>query len=189
MKTSLWMVMAAVSCLAGAGCVAPYGESRMSQAASEREDILLLRETLRRVEGRVEGLEMQADNLRGEWEDSQSYQANSTEDRFEALRQVIESLDQRISELESARQRDREEILDKVAETVARVVKPASTAGRRGTSRAPASGYGYEHTVASGETLSAIAKAYGVTSATIIEANSIENPDRLQVGQVLFIPE
>ncbi|QHI70901.1 LysM peptidoglycan-binding domain-containing protein [Tichowtungia aerotolerans] len=48
---------------------------------------------------------------------------------------------------------------------------------------------GYEHVVQRGETLSAIAKAYNVTAKAIIEANKIKNPNRLSVGQKLFIPE
>jgi len=33
------------------------------------------------------------------------------------------------------------------------------------------------------------AAAYGVTVRSIVEANDIPNPDRLRVGQKLFIPE
>lgn len=44
------------------------------------------------------------------------------------------------------------------------------------------------HTVASGETLSAIARQYGVTVTELAAANGITNPDRIFVGQVLTIP-
>ncbi|MCF7838219.1 MAG: LysM peptidoglycan-binding domain-containing protein [Candidatus Marinimicrobia bacterium] len=55
--------------------------------------------------------------------------------------------------------------------------------------RSPGTGYGYEHTVQPGETLSAIAAAYKVSSRAIIDANNLTKPDFLQAGQVLFIPE
>jgi LysM repeat protein len=42
--------------------------------------------------------------------------------------------------------------------------------------------------VAPGETLSAIAQAYGARSADIIEANGLQSADMLRVGQKLFIP-
>ena len=44
------------------------------------------------------------------------------------------------------------------------------------------------HTVQPGETLSAIALTYGTTVETIVEANHLENPDQLQIGQQLVIP-
>ena len=40
-----------------------------------------------------------------------------------------------------------------------------------------------------GESLSAIASAYGVTIKTILDNNEIKDPNRLRVGQKLFIPE
>jgi outer membrane murein-binding lipoprotein Lpp len=48
---------------------------------------------------------------------------------------------------------------------------------------------GYEHIVATGETLSAIASAYEVSARRIIEANQLADPDNLKIGQKLFIPE
>jgi LasA protease len=45
-----------------------------------------------------------------------------------------------------------------------------------------------EHTVQSGETLSAIAARYNVTLDAIMAANSLDNPNILSVGQVLRLP-
>ncbi|WP_419882069.1 LysM peptidoglycan-binding domain-containing protein [Peribacillus sp. B-H-3] len=44
------------------------------------------------------------------------------------------------------------------------------------------------HVVASNETLSSIAQAYGTTAERIAEANKVPNPDRLVIGQTLVIP-
>jgi len=44
------------------------------------------------------------------------------------------------------------------------------------------------HVVSSGETLGGIARRYGVTTAAIMEANGLTNPDRLSIGQELIIP-
>lgn len=51
------------------------------------------------------------------------------------------------------------------------------------------SGYGYEHKVQAGETLSEIARAYNVRINAIIDANNLTDPDQLKVGKLLFIPE
>ncbi|MCA9919187.1 MAG: LysM peptidoglycan-binding domain-containing protein [Anaerolineales bacterium] len=45
------------------------------------------------------------------------------------------------------------------------------------------------HTVQPGETLTAIARQYGVTVQAIVDANQISNPDRVTAGTVLTIPE
>jgi len=44
------------------------------------------------------------------------------------------------------------------------------------------------HTVKRGESLSEIARAYGVTLQAIVEANDIDNPNRIVTGQKLIIP-
>ena len=75
--------------------------------------------------------------------------------------------------------------------------KPAAdtTAAGGDNSTAPAVPQkGYEHVVESGETLSAIAKAYRaqgvkVTTAQIIAANPKINPNSLIAGKKIFIPD
>ncbi len=44
------------------------------------------------------------------------------------------------------------------------------------------------HTVRVGETLSGIARFYGVSTASLMQANNISNPNRIFVGQSLCIP-
>jgi|SRR5579864_988170 len=44
------------------------------------------------------------------------------------------------------------------------------------------------HTVQPGESLRDIADAYGITTVSVMAANSLSNPDLLQVGQSLVIP-
>ncbi len=72
--------------------------------------------------------------------------------------------------------------------------------GRKGSAAAPradsptaggagaAPQAGGEHTVRAGETLSAIARRYGVTTTAIASANRLTNPNALQIGQQLQIP-
>ncbi len=44
------------------------------------------------------------------------------------------------------------------------------------------------HTVEPGETVGTIAAAYGVSSETVLAANTIDDPDLLKVGQQLLVP-
>ena len=46
----------------------------------------------------------------------------------------------------------------------------------------------FVYTIASGDTLGGIAKRYGLTIRELIEANQIENPNMLRIGQRLAIP-
>lgn len=46
----------------------------------------------------------------------------------------------------------------------------------------------FEHTLRSGETLGALAKRYGVSTESIIEANNISDPRKIRAGQKLTIP-
>jgi lipoprotein NlpD len=52
----------------------------------------------------------------------------------------------------------------------------------------PGPGPGIVHQVRAGETLYRIAKAYGVSARELVHVNDLATPDRLEVGQRLFIP-
>src|SRR5215203_5498687 len=45
------------------------------------------------------------------------------------------------------------------------------------------------YTVQSGDTLSGIAQSFGVSQKALMEANSLDNPNQIYVGQQLIIPE
>ena len=63
-------------------------------------------------------------------------------------------------------------------------VQPTPTAA----AAARALGTGQEYEVQPNDTLSEIANSFGLTSAELAEANQIENPDEIQVGDILIIP-
>ena len=69
---------------------------------------------------------------------------------------------------------------------------PSKTAGTGAPPPAPASpsatDSGRRHAVKSGDTLTSIAAAYGVTTAALQHANQISDPNRLKLGQQLVIP-
>jgi LysM repeat protein len=57
-----------------------------------------------------------------------------------------------------------------------------------GSEVSPAATTASSHVVSAGESLSAIARRYGVTVEAIIEANGLNDPDLIYAGQVLTIP-
>src|SRR5580704_164317 len=66
----------------------------------------------------------------------------------------------------------------------------ASTASTSTPAEEPSakSGNGNSHVVARGETLTSIAKMYGVSVSELQKYNHIDNPLKLQAGQTLLIP-
>lgn len=168
-------------------CVTPYQDQRARQEVREREDLLILREEMRRLSGRIETLELEMEQVYRDIDTQQTEAQRSQRTLRDQMDQRLAGMEQRVDTVDRARIRDREEIVEQLSATMAQLIR--EQAARATPSRPAASGYGYEHVVGPGETLSHIAAAYGVTTRAIINANNISNPDRLQVGQKLFIPE
>jgi LysM repeat protein len=61
--------------------------------------------------------------------------------------------------------------------------KPAPAAAQN-----PASGEGRYHTLAKGETLSAVSRKYNVRLKSILDANHFKDPNHLSVGTKVFVP-
>ena len=62
------------------------------------------------------------------------------------------------------------------------------TSGSSGSSRASSSGKFYEHEVAPGQSLSVIAREYGVSMQEIMDENGLKDASLIRVGQKLLIP-
>ena len=147
-------------------------QSYQSQTTRTRqtEDQLIQQENQRRMAGRIETLEREIGRISHE---------------LDTLRQTF---DARYTQLERKTDEDKRELIARLTAQLEQLLaqKPAPTPARTSSGGNIS---GYEHIVRQGETLSTIAKAYNVTSKAIIESNRIKNPDRLSIGQKLFIPE
>ncbi len=172
----------------GTGCVT-YQDGRAREAAHQREDALMVQEDIRRLSGQIEGLELEIERMHRELDNLRSEQARAADAQTQSAEARIASLERRIREVDQARENDKQEIVERLSTTIEQLMRSQQAGRQQAQARTTHSGYGYEHTVAPGETLSHIATAYGVTTRVIVEANNIENPDRLRVGQQLFIPE
>jgi len=92
----------------------------------------------------------------------------------------LKAVEDRIAAVDAARQKDRQAIIDQLA-------KELAGAGA-GKTAPPAPGDGKEHVVQKGETLSSIAKSYGVTVGDLRKANNLTGND-IKVSQKLVIPK
>jgi len=124
------------------------------------------------AEARMEDMDKEIRSLRTE------LAARPTNADLQKLEQRVEELEKQIRDLDRRRKQDREEMLDILSKRMAEILaaRPAPHAG------------GQTHVVSQGETLSAIASAYRVSSQAIIRANQLNNPDNLKIGQKLIIP-
>jgi Tfp pilus assembly protein FimV len=119
----------------------------------------------------------------------------------------LKALAAQVQEIDKKRLADRELILDKIKELGAisggpstghrsKPVADTPTATANGDNATPPAvpQKGYDYTIAPGDTVSAIAKAYRaqgvkVTTAQIIAANPKMNPNALIAGKKIFIPD
>ena len=97
----------------------------------------------------------------------------------------IRALEQKVKELDAARETDRQAIIDELSRKMAAILSAQNPAPEP----QPAAADGKGHVVQTGETLSGLAARYHVKSADILKANHIKTPDSIRVGQTLIIPE
>ena len=184
-------IIGAMAILAGlTGCLTMQDPGEVAQ---RQEDMLLLHEDLKHTKGRLETLEMEYQRLLRELDALQGT-ANSSEGETRSTQVRLDEIDRRLGLLEGARVRDRQAIVDQLSGKMADIMGDG-TAGKSSrkskavSTKAAASATGYEHVVKSGDTLTAIADAYKVKAGAIIEANKLQSPYTLRVGQKLFIPQ
>lgn len=171
-----------------AGCMTYEETSR--QAMAGREDYLLVQEEMRRLSGRLEAVELEISRLQAHLDTLRASQGQSADAAARMLQVRIEELESRLRALDAARERDKQEIVDVLSKKVAQLVTSPPSAGaakKQNTPRRSGPQTGYEHEVKAGESLSAIAAAYGVSIKVIMEDNDLKDPNRLRVGQKLFI--
>lgn len=162
--------------LAG-GCVTGFSEGQKeemrgrTEARNLRADVLTLKERMGDVEARQREMDR----------DMQSLKAAQAQMAAELAAQKTQS-ERDLAALRQAQDASRQEIVGKLSEQISALLRSPAGRGER-TER------GRQHTVQRGQTLSEIAAAYGVTVDVIVRANGLKTPDRIQVGDTLFIPE
>jgi LysM repeat protein len=186
------VALVALALAAGPGC-ATYFEDVNAQQVRQQEDLRTLQEQIQRLSGRIEGIEMETQRLAAETESVRKLASSAGESQGRLLQGQVQEIGTRVRQLEAARETDRQAIVDDISRRMAEIMKKSSvgtsSSGTRTATRRSSSSSGYEHVVKAGESLSAIAAAYGVSSAVIAQENGISDPSKVRVGQKLFIPE
>jgi LysM repeat protein len=113
------------------------------------------------------------------------------QDKLEQLSQEIAKLSEAIKESEASKEKAANEKSPNATPPKAIAVSPTptppATVGVENPSPSEPSGT-RSHVVAKGETLTQIAKQYGVTVEEIQQANKIQDAKKLQIGQTIKIP-
>ena len=140
-------------------------QQRQSVAARQRAAAQMNEERFRRLQGRVESVEMENDRLVME---------------LDQLKRQISQMNGTIRAQDAKRVKESQELIRRVEGLLKKSVASAPSSRSRGPGR--------EHVVEAGHTLSVIAQAYGTTVSAIKKANNLKS-DNIYVGQKLFIPE
>jgi LysM repeat protein len=166
-------------------------EERFRRLNTTVEDLLGAQATLQK---RIGALSDELRTVRDEQE-----RAPNRYVRHDDLRKALDRLAEKIRELDQKREDDKRLILDeirKLAQAPLPEPPPRRAKDREPQPLAPAPGpmKGYEYVVKSGDTLVAIIAAYQqsgvkVTQAQVQKANPGLNPNRLGIGQKVFIPD
>ena len=187
MKTLLPLGMLAALALAG-GCMTPTDPEYVSRM----QDIDVMHERVQKLQDRIQAVELEQQDLHREM----TALKQSLGSASQPTQARLETLEKRVVALDAAREQDRKAIIDELSHKVSALMSSAASGGssssgrsRRGAGGGGGSDTGYEHVVQSGDTLSAIAKAYGVSQSAILSANNMKSSSMLRVGQNLFIPK
>ncbi len=185
MKMYMYSIVSIALVVSLSGCQTTGWEQQQRQDERLASEISELRVSMQRMEHRLSDLIGEQDDLGADLlslRDALREQSSRSDSSFSAL---SSRLDEQEARQRALRQELTEDLSRRMEEVIRTQVRAASASQRPRGSRAEV---GYEHEVQSGETLSEIARAYGVTSQDIMQANDLRNPDVLRVGQTLFIP-
>ena len=178
-----------VLCIAALALVGCQSNELEREQVSQREDIRELQERIGQLKSDVDMIQDENQMLRDEITQLKRDLSLSQNANVQ-YQKDIQRLDELVKTLDTAREQDRKIIVDEVSREISRLSKKISSqpsAPKAVSSKAQVE-EGLEHIVAKGETLTAIAKAYGVSTQSIMNANKLSKPD-LKIGQKLFIPK
>src|ERR1051326_7406526 len=190
------MIFQSVGCVLAvalvSGCAMMDSMAGGSSGSAKETRYTNLEERIQTLTSRIADLEQRNANLQNDVKDLQTRLAQvQTSSGGAASASDVQQLRAQVAALEAQREKDKQVILDQVAKEIAGVAGAAGSKRASPTTRDTSKGssdVGYEHVVEKGQTLTDIAKAYGVTVAAIKKENGLKS-DNISIGQKLFIPK
>jgi LysM repeat protein len=186
-----WWIVGAVAAAAMLGMARPATVAGADDTVAQ--SLSVLEEKVDRLRAQVEDLQFRNQKQQQQIEDLQSQITQIRKSSGGASADDIAQLQAQIKAVDAARERDRQVIVDQVARELAAISGGSRTGSKPpkpgGSSNFTNTGGGAEHVVQKGETLTTIARAYGVGIEDLKKANQLTNPNDLKVGQKLVIPK
>ena len=195
MKNIVFHTLPILAVVAFSGCETMYNNSSRRQeadnaamrAAMERQQLSRDTEIAKAAAQSAEVQLQQLDTRLSRLEDGVRQSQNANGADLAALQRELASLKGETAAIRADRDALKKEIVNEISTELAKLLAAQQKAASAVRAEA-ASQSGYEHKVQSGQTLSAIAQAYGVSVEKIKKANGLTN-DVIRVGQTLFIPD
>lgn len=187
MKTILLYILFGCMFIVQIGCQTTAGweeqQRRDARLTSEMESV---RVGMQRLEHRIADIIREQETLGQDLQTVRYEMQQNTAQTDVALTALSARLDEQSRSQVALREDLTQDLSSRMASILQSQAQSQSRQRVPTGSRAEA---GYEHEVRQGETLSEIARAYGVSSRDIIHANNLSNADILRIGQKLFIPD
>lgn len=162
------------------GVQAQRSISATNQAYAQQAQALReVQMALQRLESRLDAIEQQQSALSGRISTLERGNGAASKDDIAALRADLNAVKAQQAEM-------RGEIVSDLSKRMAQVQAKQAAALQ---AQQAAQKSGYEHVVEAGQTISEIARAYKVSTQSILKANKISDPTKIRVGQKLFIPD
>jgi len=186
---SFRMVAAGVLALGVTGCRSmlegtPFAPRPDNTAARMAYSLQQTERDMARLKERVEAFEKQSERLEARIIAAEGQARDVARLRAELGEYRADVKDLRMELPQSMGATIKKMLDDNQAQTLSQVQR--ALASSRPAAAAKQSGY--NHTVASGQTLSLIAREYKTTVDAILKANNLKNANQIRVGQVLFVP-
>ncbi len=141
-----------------------------------------LEEEIQVVSHQIEGLSQRLAGLENEF-------GRGLEAVRDGQQQIGIELEDRIRAVDSGRQSDRDDMLGRMKIVLEEVTRENHLLREEMDAIKSSLNVGLEHTVRPGDSIARIASQYGTTVEAIVTANNLANPDRIAVGQKLFVPQ
>jgi LysM repeat protein len=149
-------------------------------------------EQLSKMEAEVEALRAENEAFRqrmDEISDRIGQLGGEVSNRFDEIDRTNQASAQQTGQLALGREKDREEILNRMNAILDELVKENTRLEERLRKlESEAVTFGKVHKVKKGETLASIARKYGSSVEAVIQANDISDAEAIEVGQEILIP-